>query len=78
MLKKGDLVRLKSSVSSFSYEKYDFDVAVVLTDPIVTVFTKSNERGKTVLSEEKIVVDLLVGARHVKNCPVDLICKYDK
>ena len=78
MLKKGDLVRLKSDASSFSYEEYDFDVGIVLTDPIVTVFTKSNERGKTVLSEEKIVVDLLVGSRHVKNCPIDLIYKYDK
>lgn len=76
-VKEGDLVVRNSRQSDTSVE-YRFRTAVVLCDPYVSIFSNKDVTGKAFFSEEKIVVDLLVGTEHLKKIPVDLIDKYER
>lgn len=74
-MKKGDLVvRVKSGEDDDIYIE-EFETAIVITSPSAAVFTRRDEQGKAVYSQERIVVDLLAGNKVIPRCPVDFIIK---
>lgn len=78
-MKKGDLVVRDDTKPELAFSKFNvpkFEVAIVITEPYLTVFTQDlTHSGVGVFSQEKIVVDLLEGSRLINKCPVDLILK---
>lgn len=74
-MKKGDLVVRRKDADDEDIFIEHFDTAVVISNPRAAVFTRKDESGKAVYSQERIVVDLLAGSRVIHNCPVAFIVK---
>tara|TARA_B100000131_G_C17964225_1_gene551695 strand:+ start:357 stop:593 length:237 start_codon:yes stop_codon:yes gene_type:complete len=75
-MKKGDLVLRRRNVSAEKYQIPDFSVGIIVSDPYAAIFSQKGPNDKAHFSEEKIVVDILVGTLYVKKCPIDLISRY--
>lgn len=76
-MKKGDLVVRRKETYAEDDDIYvePFETAIVITAPRAAVFTRKDEEGKAVYSQERLVVDLLDGNRVIQNCPVSFIIK---
>lgn len=74
-LKKGDLVK-RRKYNDDDYYVPKFVSGVVVTDPHAKVFTKQTEEGKALYSHERIVVDILVEGKILKNVPTEYLTKH--
>lgn len=77
-MRKGDLVKRREYEPEEEYYIPWFDTAVVVADPYATIFTKQTEEGKAIYSHERIVVDVLVEGKILKNVPTEYLTKYTK
>ena len=77
-MRKGNLVKRIECIPDEAYYIPWFDTAVVVTDPYATIFTKQTEEGEAIYSQERIVVDVLVEGKILKNVPTEYLTKYSK
>jgi len=69
MIKKGDLVKIDSHTEGLT-------VAMSITEPYITTFVHSDPiTGKATLTEEKIVVDVVIRGRVIKKIPIETLQK---
>ena len=74
-MKKGDLVIRRKDTDDEDIYIEAFETAVVISSPKAAVFTRQDENGKAVYSQERVVVDLLAGSKIIPRCPVSFIIK---
>ena len=73
MIKKGDLVTVSEYSSEYTTNNRN---AIVLTDVYASTFTDKNELGKPILTEEKLVVDVLAtGNKVYRKIPIELLTR---
>lgn len=74
-MKKGDLVRRKDFTTDEDYFIPWFDTGILLTSPYAAVFTHKDEKGESIYSHERAVVDLVANSKIIQKCPIEFIIK---